>query len=59
MIASVFIEPHERSEAIEAYRDKLSPEQIQQIEEAPGGAVINLQFGVGAPGTRLRVIEEG
>ena len=55
MIASVFIEPHERHEAVEAYRDKLSPAQIEQIEEAPEGAVIKLQFGIDVSETRLVV----
>lgn len=59
MMASVFIEPHERWEAIEAYRDRLTPEQVDQIEEAPEGAIINLCFGVGAAGTQITVIEEG
>lgn len=59
MIASVFIEPHERYEAIEAYRARLTAEQIEQIKDAPDGALINLKFGVGADGTTLTVIEEG
>lgn len=57
MLAAVFIEPHERYEAIEAYGDKLTPEQIEEIKDAPESALIRLQFG-GGP-TRLTVIEEG
>lgn len=59
MMASVFIMPHERDEAIEAYRAKLTDEQVEQINDAPDGAIINLRFGVGAPGTHLTIIEEG
>jgi hypothetical protein len=59
MMASVFIEPHERHDAIVAYRDRLTPEQIDQIEDAPEGAIINLRFGVGQPGTTVQIIEEG
>ena len=59
MMASVFIEPHERYEAIEAYRDKLSAEQIEQIKDAPDGALVNLQWGIGTAETKLLIIEEG
>ena len=59
MMASVFIEPHERFEALEAYRDRLTAQQIEQIEGAPEGALINLRFGIGQEGTTVHVIEEG
>lgn len=59
MNMAVFIEPHERREAIDAYRDKLTPVQVEQIEDAPDGALIRLSFGVGAPGTSVTIIEEG
>ena len=59
MMASVFIEPHERAEAIDAYRDRLTAEQVTQIEEAPDGAIVNLQFGIGQAGTSVQIIEEG
>lgn len=59
MIAAVFIEPHERFEAIEAYRGRLTPEQIDEVTEAPDGAIIQLRFGIGAVGTQITIIEEG
>ena len=34
MIAAIFIEPHERYEAAEAYRGRLTDEQMQEIELA-------------------------
>jgi len=59
MIAAVFIEPHERFEAIEAYRDRLTPEQIDEVAEAPDGAIVQLKFGIGMAGTQVTIIEEG
>ena len=59
MMATVFIEPHERYEAIEAYRDRLTPEQIEEVADAPEGALVQLNFGLGIAGTRVIVIEEG
>lgn len=59
MMAAVFIEPHERFEALAVYRDRLTPEQIEQIEDAPDGALIRLSFGIGAAGATLQIIEEG
>lgn len=58
-MATVFIEQHERFEAVEAYRDRLTPDQINEILEADDSALIRLDFGVGAPGTQVMVIEEG
>ena len=34
MIANVFIEPHERGEAIEAYKDRLTADQVDEIYDA-------------------------
>jgi hypothetical protein len=59
MIAAVFIEPHERFEAVEAYRDRLTPEQIDEVTDAPDGALVQLNFGIGIEGTRVIIIEEG
>lgn len=56
---SIFIEPHERHEAVEAYRDKLTQAQIGEISDAPETAIINLRFGVGSAGTKIVVLEEG
>jgi hypothetical protein len=59
MNAMIFIHPHERGEAIEAYRDRLTPEQIDEIRDAPEDALVQLNFGITAPGTKVIVIEEG
>lgn len=59
MMAAVFIEPHERYEAIEAYKDRLTPEQIEEVADAPDGALVQLRFGVGVAGTQITIIEEG
>ncbi len=59
MTAAVFIEPHERFEAIEAYRDRLTPEQVEQVADAPDGAIVQLRFGIGSADTRIIIIEEG
>lgn len=58
MMAAIYIEPHERYEAIEAYRDRLTAEQVEQIEDASGGAIVLLQFGIGEMGTWITVIEK-
>ena len=59
MMAVVFVQPHERSDAIEAYGDRLNPEQIDMIYDAPESAIIELRFGVGKAETQLMIIEEG
>ena len=59
MNISVFIEPHERFEAIEAYRDRLTPEQIEEIEDAPEGALIQMIYSGNMSGGKIIVIEEG
>lgn len=43
----VYIEPHERLEAIQAYGDRLSDAQKEQIENAPDDAHIRLQLWPG------------
>lgn len=60
MIA-IWIEPHERQEAIDAYRQRLSDKQIEQIEEAPESALIQLQMNIcGDPNiSSVLVVEEG
>lgn len=57
MIATVFVEPHERFEALAAYSDKLTAEQVAKIDDAPESALICLRF-CGGP-TEVLVIEEG
>lgn len=59
MQAIVFIEPHERFEAVEAYRQRLTKAQIDEVRDAPEGAIVQLNFGVGIEGTRVIIIEEG
>lgn len=55
---SVFIEPHERHEAVEAWKDRLTPEQIDEIDDAPETALIRL-YAIGPDILRVQVIEEG
>lgn len=57
IIATVFIEPHERAEAIEAYKDRLTTDQVDEIKDAPDGALIRLSVGRGQ--LDLTIIEEG
>lgn len=57
MNIKVFIEPHERHEAIEAYRQWLTPEQGDEISEAPESALIVIERRDGK--TDVTVIEEG
>lgn len=59
MMASVFIEQHERFDAVQAYKDRLTPEQINTILDAPDSALIQIRFGVGSPATEVLVVEEG
>lgn len=59
MNAMIFIQPHERGEAIEAYRDRLTQEQIDEIRDAPDEALVQLNFGITVPGAKVIVIEEG
>jgi len=59
MLMSVFIEPHERGEAIEAYADKLTPEQIAEIEEAPETALVRLSLDYSARTAKVLIIPEG
>lgn len=59
MNASIFIMPHERAEALEAYARYLNAEQIEQIDDAPETAIINLKINVDTPVCTLTVIEEG
>lgn len=59
MMATVFIEQHERFDAVEAYCDRLTPEQIDTILRADCSAIIRLDFGIGAKGTQVMIIEEG
>lgn len=57
MMMVVFIEPHERDEALVAYDDWLTAEQKREIEDAPETAIIRLAKVQGA--TQVTVIEEG
>ncbi len=41
----VIVAPHERHEAIEVYRDRLTPDQIEAMLEAPDTEYVKLEFG--------------
>jgi len=43
---TIWVEPHERSEAIEAYRDRLHPDYINAIRNAPEGERLRLILSV-------------
>jgi hypothetical protein len=57
IIADVYIEPNERYEAVEAYKDRLSETQIETILEAPEGALIRIQMD--GQRAQVQIIEEG
>ena len=57
MNIQVVIEPHERYEALEAYRQWLTVEQAREIKNADEGALIFLHRANGK--TVVNVIEEG
>lgn len=59
MIMDIFIQPHERFEALDAYKDRLNPAQIDEIENAPESAIVRLSIGIGQPGAKVVIIEEG
>lgn len=59
MMGAVFLEQHERFDAVETYKDRLTPEQIDTILDAPDSALIQIRFGLGSAGTEVMVIEEG
>ena len=42
MLIEIFIEPHERQDALESYRDRLTQEQIEEIKDAPDDMRIKL-----------------
>ena len=60
MIA-IWIEPHERREAIEAYAARLAPAMVEQIEDAPETALIQLFFNICGDPTMnsVQIIPEG
>lgn len=55
MLVIVEIAPHERHDAIEAYRKHLADEQVAEIEDAPEGSWVTLHMG-GGP-TRVTVVQ--
>ncbi len=56
----IFIAPHERAEAIEAYRDHLTDEQVDEINDAPETAFVKLSWGLTeGGGSTIVIIEEG
>ena len=44
MIAEIFIQEFERLEAIEAYRDRLTRAQIEQIKEHEGTVKLTIRY---------------
>jgi len=44
---TIYIEPHERYEALDAYRDRLTQDQIDEIADADDGARIKLEISGG------------
>lgn len=56
---AVYIVPDERHEGILAYGDKLSADQIDEIEDAPATAIIKLAWGFDGGPAVITVIEEG
>lgn len=54
---TIYIEPHERYEALEAYEKWLSPKQIQEIKDADETAII--QIRIMAERTTVLIIPEG
>ena len=44
---TIFIDPHERYEALDAYHDRLTQDQIDEIADADDGARIKLEIGGG------------
>lgn len=57
MQIEVWIEPHERGEALEAYRQWLSVEQAVEIDQAPAESMIRIRRIGG--NTTVLVVEEG
>jgi hypothetical protein len=58
MIARIFIEPHERADALEAYGSWLTPDQVDEIMDAPEGAMFALVRNHDGK-TTVTVIPEG
>lgn len=58
MAIGIWIEPHEREEAIHAYRDWLNDEQVEAIRNAPDGALISVVRCLDGA-TEITVVEEG
>lgn len=61
MIATIWIEPHERHEAIQAYKDRLSPAEIEQIKNAPETALVRLDMNIcdDRSISAIHIVEEG
>jgi len=56
MLIAIEIAPHERRDAIEAYRRHLTDEQVSEIEDAPEENWITLHMG-GGP-TRVTIVRK-
>ncbi len=53
MLVAIHVVPHERAEAVRAYARFLTPELVEQIEDAASDRIIRLDMG-GGP-TRLTI----
>lgn len=56
MVVDVYILPHERREALEAYDDWLTGDQVEQIKGAPENAPILLRRHLGV--TTVQILED-
>jgi hypothetical protein len=57
MAITVWIEPHEIGEALEAYKSWLTEAQVNEITGAPDGAIVKLTRS--GDSTDVQIIEEG
>lgn len=57
MHISVFVEPHERVDAIDAYGKRLTGDQIEEIQFAPESALIHLSFYLDDKGRDFAIVE--
>jgi hypothetical protein len=56
---AVYITPDERAEGVQAYADKLSQEQLEEIDDAPESAIIKITWDFDGGPSVVTVIEEG
>lgn len=59
MQAIVWVEPHERGEAISAYGDYLTEVQVAEIKGAPETALVNLRLNLSERTGIVLIVPEG